>query len=73
MRNLTKAEKELVQKLREIWNDKEFVIGILSHVESDEECRQVIEFIDGGDSIQSEEVVLVALDIDSRRSRNVQK
>ena len=73
MRELTSTGIELVHKLRAIWNDKEFVIGILSHVETDEERRQVINFIDDSDNIRSEEVVLFALNIDLGRSRNVQE
>jgi hypothetical protein len=70
MRELTSTGIELVHKLRAIWNDKEFVIGILSHVETDEERRQVINFIDDSDNIRSEEVVLFALNIDLGRSGN---
>lgn len=71
MRKLTETEKELVKKLRDIWNDKEFVIGVLSHLKDDKERGEIIELIDSNDNAKSEDVVLLSLDID--RSRDAQK
>ena len=71
MRILTETEKELVKKLRDIWNDKEFVIGVLSHLKDDEERGEIIEFIASNDNVKSEDVVLLSLDID--RLRDTQK
>lgn len=70
MRKLTEVEKKLVKKLRDIWNDKEFVIGVLSHLKDDEERGELIEFIDSNDDVTSETVTLLALDI-SQASDNI--
>lgn len=67
MRHLTELEKELVKKLRTIWNDKEFVIGVLSHLKDDEERGELIEFIDNNDDVTSEAVTLLSLDISQSR------
>lgn len=67
MRHLTKVEKELVKKLRTIWNDKEFVIGVLSHLKDDGERGEVIEFIDNNDDVTSEQIDLLSLDISQSR------
>nr|DAH31964.1 MAG TPA: hypothetical protein [Caudoviricetes sp.] len=67
MRKLTETEKELVKKLRAIWNDKEFVIGVLSYLKDDEERAEVAEFIDSNDDVTSESVTLLALDISQKR------
>lgn len=71
MRKLTETEKELVKKLRDIWDDKEFVIGVLSHLKDDEERGEIIEFIASNDNVKSEDVVPLSLDID--RLRDTQK
>lgn len=71
MRKLTEVEKELVKKLRDIWDDKEFAVGVLSHLKNDEERGEIIEFIDSNDNAKSEDVVLLSLDID--RSRDAQE
>lgn len=67
MRKLTETEKELVKKLRGIWNDKEFVIGVLSHLKDDEERGEIIEFIDSNDDVTSEQIDLLSLDISQSR------
>lgn len=67
MRKLTEVEKELVEKIRVIWNDKEFVIGVLSHLKDDEEREELIEFIDSNDDVTSEQITLFALDISQTR------
>lgn len=40
---------------------------VLAHLESDDECKEVIEFIDSNDNVKSEDVVLLSLDIDQSR------
>lgn len=67
MRKLTETEKELAGKLRSIWNDKEFVMGVLSHLKDDEEREEIIEFIDSNDDVTSEQITLLALDISQTR------
>lgn len=67
MRKLTETEKELVEKLRAIWNDKEFVMGVLSHLKDDEEREEIIEFIGSNDDVVSEQITLLALDISQTR------
>lgn len=67
MRKLTEIEKELVKNLRGIWNDKEFVTGVLSHLKDDEERGEIIEFINSNDDVTSETITLLALDISQSR------
>ena len=63
MRKLTEVEKELVEKLRIIWNDKEFVIGVLSFLESDEERKHVLDFIQNKNDVTSDDVIYLVLSI----------
>ena len=67
VRKLTEVEKELVEKLRSIWNDKNFVIGVLSYLKNDEERRKLIEFIDSNDDVTSEQIDLLSLNIGQSR------
>ena len=73
MRKLTEVEKELVEKLRIIWDDKEFVIGVLSCLKDDEERGEVIEFIDNNDDVTSEQIDLLSLDISQSRDNILNK
>ena len=63
MRKLTEVEKELVEKLRIIRNDKEFVIGVLSFLESDEERKHVLDFIQNKNDVTSDDVIYLVLSI----------
>ena len=67
VRKLTEVEKELIEKLRSIWNDKNFVIGVLSYLKNDEERSKLIEFIDSNDDVTSEQIDLLSLDISQSR------
>lgn len=59
---------EFVQKLQDLWDDKEFIIGMLSIAEHDEDKRKIIEFIDAGIDVDVETVTVLALDLDDKRN-----
>lgn len=63
MRKLTDVEKELVEKLCIIWNDREFVIGVLSFLESEEERKYVLDFIQSKKDVTSDDVIYLVLSI----------
>ncbi len=43
--NLSKKEMELVQKLLSIWNNADFVAGIIFTLKGDEEIQKMIDYI----------------------------
>ena len=65
---LTKTEKQLIQVLRDIWDDKEFVLGVVTDLETDEERQAVLDFIKSNDDVTTEDIVLLALHIDNERA-----
>ena len=64
---LTQTEKRLIGILRDIWNDKEFVLGVMNDLETDEERQAVIDYIKDNKETSTEEIVLLALNIDLTR------
>ena len=62
------VEKELIKKLREVWDDDDFVFGNRVHLRTDEERQSVIDAIDSGDVVDSDEVSLYALQIHQDRA-----
>jgi hypothetical protein len=64
---LTQTEKRLIGILRDIWNDKEFVLGVMNDLETDEERQAVIDYIKDNKEATTEEIVLLALNIDLTR------
>lgn len=67
MAALTKTEEQLVRKLKRIWNDYDFLIGVISYLKTDEERQKLIDSIDAGLLTNDEEIVLFALDIQQER------
>ena len=58
---------EFVSKLIDIWDDREFVISMLSIAEHDDDKRTIIEFIDAGIDVDVETVSVLALDLADER------
>ena len=69
MARITPTEKQLISMLKEIWNDKDFVIGIITDLETDEERQVVIDYIKNADDVTPEDLVLLSLHIDTERTK----
>ena len=68
MESITDTAVEFVNKLIDIWDDREFIISMLSIAEHDDDKRKIIDFIDAG--IDVETVSVLALDLaDERNAR----
>lgn len=65
---LTRTEEQLVDELLAIWNDAEFVTGILAYLEEDEERQIMLDYIDKNEDVSTEELVLLSLFIDKQRT-----
>lgn len=63
MSKLTTIEKELVKKLYTIWDDDEFVLGIICDLDDDYERKFVLDFIESTDDVTPEQIILLALNI----------
>ena len=50
-----------------IWDDREFIISMLSIAEHDDDKRTIIEFIDAGIDVDVETVSVLALDLADER------
>lgn len=68
MEKLTETEKQLVELLSEIWNNNEFIIGVLNSLENDDERKEVIEFIESNEEVTTEQIDLLSLEINSSRT-----
>ena len=70
MTHISEIEIEFASKLAEIWDDREFIIGMLSIIERNDDMRRIIDFIDAGVDVDVETVSVLALDLaDERNAR----
>ena len=65
---LTKTEKRLVDKLFAIWNDAEFVAGIIAYLEDDAERQTMLDYLAENENATTEDLVLLSLFIDRQRT-----
>lgn len=68
---LTETEKHLLNLLRDVWDSNEFIIGVLNALKDDDERQEVIEFIESNENATTEEIDLLALDINQAREDNI--
>ncbi len=60
----------LIDKLKLFWeNDEEFIIGVLADLETDLERQQVIDYIDSGENVTYESIILLALELEQSRNK----
>ena len=61
-------KRELFDKLKAFYNDKDFAIGIMSNVSHDEDRQRIIEYIDDGEDVTVENIILLSLYLNEERS-----
>ncbi len=66
----TKIKKELIEKLKTISEDKEFLLSVINSVKNTDDRKAVIEYIDNGEDVTYENVILLALTIYESREEN---
>lgn len=65
MSKLTDIEKKLIQQLRKVWDNFDFVVSILSYLKDDVERKLLSDFIESDTDVDSEQITLFALDIEN--------
>ena len=64
----TELSLELCKRLKEIYNDKNFVVGVLSSVEHPDDMKEVLRFIDEGKNVTMSNIVSLAYHLYCQRS-----
>lgn len=60
-------KRKLFDKLKEIYNDKDFVCGVISNTKTDEERQVIIDYIDKGEDVTSDKITLLGLNLKRKR------
>ena len=55
---------ELAKRIKKVWNDKEFFMGIASAVETKEKCKELLAFMDENPDATAENIMVYALMIE---------
>ena len=61
---------ELVKKLRDYRDNKDYVRGVLVYTNNEEDAKRLIEFIDAGNNVDYETIYVYAMELaDIRKSK----
>lgn len=67
----TEKEKALLDILTNVWDDDDFIVGVMNDLESESERERVIRFIEESPDISTEEIVMLSLEIDQARTLKI--
>lgn len=67
--NLNQLYQTLADKLRDIWDDEEFIVGVLSDLETEEDLERVIRYIDAGVDIDPSSIVCFSTEMQLAKSK----
>ena len=67
--NLDQLYQTLADKLRDIWDDEEFIVGVLSDLETEEDLERVIRYIDAGVDIDPSSIVSFSTEMQLAKSK----
>ena len=64
MSNMESMRRRLFDKLREIENDRDFVVGVMSSANSEEIAEAILNYIENGEDVTLESIILLSLEFD---------
>ena len=67
--NLDQLYQTLADKLRDIWDDEEFIVGVLSDLETEEDLERVIRYIDAGVDIDPSSIACFSTEMQLAKSK----
>lgn len=65
-----KEVKEILrEKLREIYDNRDFVLGVLSNASHPDDRRTILEYIEKGEEITTENLIMLSVELDDIREK----
>ena len=69
----SKTTLELIEKLRQFSTDDDYILGVLADSEFEEDRQLIIDFIDNGQNVNYESVVLFSLEVGQERDQSLNR
>ncbi len=60
---------ELIEKLKQFSTDDDYILGTLADSEFDEDRKLIIDYIDNGEDVNYESVILFSLEVGQQRDK----
>lgn len=68
-----KYEKQLIKELKKIRDDRDFILGILSFAETEENFKKCLEFIEQGVDVTEPNLIMLATDLGNEGTEAYEK
>lgn len=68
MADKKEIKRQLFEKLKAYYSDKDFVVGVISNVKHDADRQAVIDYMENGDDVSVENIILLSLHLKNKRS-----
>lgn len=69
-RKPSKVTLELIEKLKRFSHDDDYILGILADSSYDEDRQLIIDYIEKGEDVSYENVILFFLEVGQHRKKN---
>lgn len=60
---MTKTRVKLFEKLCSIYDDRDFVVGVMSNVVTDKDSQALLYYIENGEDVTIESIILLSLEL----------
>ena len=69
----SKVTLELIEKLKAFSNDDDYILGTLADSSYDEDRQLIIDYIEKGEDVSYENVILFSLEVGQNRKKRLNK
>lgn len=59
--------KTLIARLKELYDNRDFIVGVISNATHPDDRKSIIEYIDNGEGVTMENILLLSVYLDQKR------
>ena len=63
-------KSKLIEKLKTVSEDKDFLVGVISNAKHNDDREAIIEYIDKGEEVTYEQILLLSVWLSRERKKN---
>ena len=60
-------KNKLIAKLREIYDNRDFVAGVISNATHPEDRKEILKYIENGNDVTIDNIILLSVHLDQKR------
>lgn len=64
---MTDLDNMLLEKLKAIYDNKDFIAGIFSNADNQDDRQRIVDYIDAGEEVTVENLLLLSVFLDNKR------